>query len=99
MLTPTGVLIPNSIGTSGGFFGGLPRAARAALMARRDAVLVRFVTCVVNRDNLTALAGLLESGKVKVVIDQVHQLDDAARAVAQMATHHARGKAAISVET
>lgn len=99
MLTPTGVLIPNSVGTSKGFFGGVPRAARAALMARRDAPLVRFVTCVVNRDNLTALAGLLESGTVKVMIDQVYQLDEAARAVAHVATHHARGKVVISVET
>ena len=32
---------------------------------------VRFVTCVVNRENLDSLAALLESGEVEVVIDEI----------------------------
>jgi NADPH:quinone reductase-like Zn-dependent oxidoreductase len=95
LLKPTGIFIPNSVGNTGGLFAGLPRAARAALMGR-GRTDVRFVTCVVNRDNLEALAALLESGDVKVVIDQVYPLSQAADAVAHMLGHHARGKIVIA---
>ena len=95
-LTPTGTFIPNSIGNTGGFFAGLLRAARAAVMGR-GSTDVRFVSCVVNRENLDALAALLESGDVKVVIDKVYPLSDAANAVAHMLGHHAIGKVVIAV--
>jgi NADPH:quinone reductase-like Zn-dependent oxidoreductase len=96
LLAPGGKLIPNSIGNTGRFLGGLPRVARAALMARRS-TNVQFVTCVINRENLDALAALLESGDVKVVIDKTYALGDAADAVAHMLAHHARGKVVIAV--
>ena len=96
LLTPTGMLIPNSVGNTGGFFAGLPRMARAALMGR-GSTNVQFVTCVVNRENLDALAALLESGDVKVVIDKVYPLSEAPNAVAHMLGHHARGKVVIAV--
>ncbi len=67
VLTPTGMLIPNSIGNTGGPFSGLPRGARAALMGR-GSTDVQFVTgWVVDRENLDALATLLESGDVEVI--------------------------------
>ena len=95
-LTPTGMLIPNSIGNTGGLLAGLPRAARAAMMGR-GSTDVQFVTCVVNRENLDALAALLESGDVKVVIDKVYPLSEAGNAVAHMFGHHAIGKVVIAV--
>lgn len=95
-LTAGGLLIPNSIGNTGGFLAGLPRMARAALMGR-GSTNVKFVTCVVNRDNLADLATLLESGDVKAVIDKVYPLSEAASAVAHMLGHHARGNIAIAV--
>ena len=97
VLAPDGILIPNSVGNTGGMFAGLPRMARAALMRVRS-TKVRFVKCVVSRDNLEALAALLHSGEVKVVIDHVYPLAEAGRAVAHMYGHHARGKVAISVQ-
>ena len=96
VLKPGGILIPNSVGNTGGLFAGLPRMARAAAMGR-GSTTVRFVRCEMNRENLEALAALLESGDVKVVIDEVYPLDDAAAAVAHMLEHHARGKVAIAV--
>ncbi|MCH7998448.1 MAG: NAD(P)-dependent alcohol dehydrogenase [Chloroflexi bacterium] len=96
VLTPNGMLIPNSIGNTGGFFAGLPRAARAAMMGR-GSTDVQFVTCVVNRENLDALATLLESGDVNVVIDKVYPLSEAGNAVAHMLGHHAIGKVVITV--
>jgi NADPH:quinone reductase-like Zn-dependent oxidoreductase len=95
VLTPTGTFIPNSIGNTGGLFAGLPRMARAALMGR-GSTDVQLVTVVVNRENLAALAALLESGAVKVVIDKIYPLSQAADAVAHMLGHHARGKVAIA---
>ena len=50
-----------------------------------------------NRENLEALAALLESGDVKVVIDKIYPLSEAANAVAHMLGHHARGQVAIAV--
>jgi NADPH:quinone reductase-like Zn-dependent oxidoreductase len=96
VLAPTGIFIPNSIGNTGGLFAGLLRGARAAMMARGDA-RVQFVKCVVNRENLKALATILESGQVEVVIDRVYPLSDAAAAVTHMLGHHAIGKVAITV--
>jgi NADPH:quinone reductase-like Zn-dependent oxidoreductase len=95
LLTSTGMLIPNSIGNTGGLFAGLPRMARAAVKGR-GSTNVQFVTCVVNRENLDTLAALLESGDVKVVIDKVYPLSEAADAVAHMLGHHARGKIVIA---
>jgi NADPH:quinone reductase-like Zn-dependent oxidoreductase len=96
VLTPTGTFIPNSVGNRGGLFAGLPRMARAALMGR-GSTDVQFVTCVVNRENLEALATLLESGDAKVVIDKVYPLGEAANAVAHMLGHHAKGQVVIAV--
>ena len=94
-LAPNGVLIPNSIGNTGGLLAGLPRAARAALMGKFS-TNVKFVTLDVNRENLSALLKLLESGDVRVVIDKTYPFDEAASAVTHMLGHHARGKVAIT---
>jgi NADPH:quinone reductase-like Zn-dependent oxidoreductase len=95
VLAPSGTFIPNSVGNTGGMFAGLPRMARAKLMGRRTNV--KFATCVVNHDNLSALGGLLGSGDVRVVIDETYALERASAAVAHMLGHHARGKIAITV--
>jgi NADPH:quinone reductase-like Zn-dependent oxidoreductase len=95
LLAPSGTFIPNSVGNSGGMFAGLPRMARAKLMGRSTDV--KFVDCVVNRENLSALAAFLESGDVRVVIDKTYPLESAPAAVAHMLGHHARGKVAITV--
>ena len=58
---------------------------------------MKFVTCVVNRENLSALAAFLESGDVRVVIDDIFALEGAPAAVAHMLGHHARGKVVITV--
>jgi NADPH:quinone reductase-like Zn-dependent oxidoreductase len=96
VLTPTGTLIPNSVGNTGGLLAGLPRMARAALL-KMGSTNVTFVQCVVNRENLQALARLLESGEVKVVVDRIYPLSEAAEAVAHMLGHHAQGKVVIAV--
>jgi NADPH:quinone reductase-like Zn-dependent oxidoreductase len=95
-LAPDGILMPNSVGNTRGMFAGLPRMARAAVMGM-GSTDVRFVPCVVNRENLQAIAALLESGAARVVVDRVYPLGEAAAAVSHMLTHRARGKVVIAV--
>lgn len=95
-LAPGGILMPSSVGNTGGLLAGLPRMARAAIMAK-GSTDVRFVPCVVNRENLEALAALLEPGAAKVVIDSVYPLSEAPAAVAHMLSHRAKGKIVITV--
>ncbi len=90
------MFIRNGIGNTGGLLGGLPRVARAMVMGL-GSTTVRTVTLTVTRENLGVLAGLLESGAVRVVIDKAYSLDRAAAAVAHMLGHHARGQVAITV--
>ena len=98
VLTSTGMLIPNSIGNTGGLFAGLPRMARAGLLGRVSKTNVQFAKdWVVNRENLGDLAALLESGDIKVAIDKVYPLSEAANAVSHMFGHRARGKVVIAV--
>jgi NADPH:quinone reductase-like Zn-dependent oxidoreductase len=96
-LAPGGVLIPNSLGNTGGLFAGLGRMARAKLLGTAGRVDVRFSPCVVDRDHLTDLADLLASGAVTTVIDRTYPLEETAAAVAHMLGHHARGNIAIAV--
>jgi NADPH:quinone reductase-like Zn-dependent oxidoreductase len=96
-LAPDGVLMPNSVGNTGGWLAGLPRMARAKVMGM-GSTNVRFVRCTVNRENLEALAALLEPGAVRVVVDSVYPLEEAPAAVARMLGHHASGKVVISLD-
>jgi NADPH:quinone reductase-like Zn-dependent oxidoreductase len=93
VLAPSGVFIPNSVGNTGGLLAGLPRMARARLMR---SVSVSFARCDVNRENLSALAALLESGDVRVVVDETYPLERTPAAVARMLSHRARGQVVIT---
>ena len=97
VLEPGGTFIPNSVGNSGGLFAGLLRMARASLI-RKKSVNVRLVKLDVSRDNLAALAELLASREIRVVIDRAYPLHEAATAVAHMLGHRARGKVALTVD-
>jgi NADPH:quinone reductase-like Zn-dependent oxidoreductase len=96
LLRPQGVLLPNSIGNTGGLLAGLPRIAQAMLLGFGPAT-VKTVPLKVNRENLAALAGLLESGAVRVIIGKTYPFDEAPAAVAHMLGHHARGQVAITL--
>jgi NADPH:quinone reductase-like Zn-dependent oxidoreductase len=96
VLAPKGMLIPNSLGYTGGLLAGLPRTARAVLMGL-GSTNVKLVTPAVNRENLAALLRLLETGEVRVIIDKTYPLDQAASAITHMLQHHASGKIAITV--
>jgi NADPH:quinone reductase-like Zn-dependent oxidoreductase len=95
VLAPSGTFIPNSVGNTGGLLAGLPRMARAKLMGR--SVRVAFASYVVDHERLGALAALLETGEVRVVVGETYPLEAAPAAVAHMLGHHARGKLVVAV--
>lgn len=95
VLAPGGTLIPNSVGPKEGLLGSLPRVARAALLGL-GSTNVRSASVLVNHENLGALAALLESGDVRVIIDRVYPLGETAAAIAHMRAHHARGQIIIT---
>ncbi len=94
-LAPGGIFMPNSVGNTGVLFAGLLRMAGAVPLGL-GSTNVKFVNCTVDRENLEALAALLQSGEVKAVIDRVYPLEAAGEAVAHMLAHHARGKVVIA---
>lgn len=96
-LAQGGVLIPNSVGNSGGLFAGLGRMGGAKLLDLFRRADVRFCPSEASRENLTAIGELLASGAVKPVIDRTYPLEEIPQAVAHMFGHHARGNVVVTV--
>jgi len=59
--------------------------------------LVLFVAAA-KQEDLVALARLLESGKVRPVIDRRYRLSDASHAMLHLAEGHARGKIVVTID-
>jgi NADPH:quinone reductase-like Zn-dependent oxidoreductase len=58
----------------------------------------RFFIASINRENLTFLKDLVETGKVTPVIDRRYPLSDAADALRYLEQRHAQGKVVLTVE-
>ena len=69
--------------------GGLPQIFESLLLARFASI---------NRENLTFLKDLVETGKVTPVIDRRYPLSDAADALRYLEQRHAQGKVVLTVE-
>jgi NADPH:quinone reductase-like Zn-dependent oxidoreductase len=59
--------------------------------------VVPFFLAQIDKKNLTFLQSLLESRKVKPVIDRTYPLSEAGEAVGYLELGHARGKVVITV--
>jgi NADPH:quinone reductase-like Zn-dependent oxidoreductase len=93
-LTPTGMLISNGGGHSGGKLGRVIRASLAAMFVRQQAKPSVKTT---NRADLIALKAFAEAGKISPVIGGTYPLEKTAEAIAHVATGHARGTLVISM--
>lgn len=93
VLAPGGRFIPNSIG-SNRWVGSLPQMVRAGLFKPSGWSTVEYQP---RRADLEAIAALLASGAVRVLIDRTYPLEQAGAAVAHMASRRARGKVVIQV--
>ncbi|HJT44746.1 MAG TPA: NAD(P)-dependent alcohol dehydrogenase [Chthoniobacterales bacterium] len=101
-----GVLAPNGIyvmiGGGGandqGFLGALGNVVKAGIYSRFVKQQMGFMMANPTTEDLTVLAGMVESGKLKPVIDRTYKLDQLPEAVRYVEEGHARGKVVITVE-
>jgi len=78
--------------------GPLPHLAGSFLKSRFRSQTVTFFVAKINTDDLAYLAGLLEAGTVKSVIDRRYPLSEAADALRYLGEGHARGKVVITAK-
>ena len=93
-LKPTGTLISNGGGHADGKLSRTLRTMLVSMFVRQQASPT---VKTQNHDDLVALQGLLEAGKVRPVIDGTYPLADVPEAIARVAAGHARGTVVITV--
>ena len=93
-LNPGGKLISNGGGHADGKLGRTIRALLASIIVREQASPT---VKSQNHDDLVALKGLVEAGKVTPVIDRTYPLIQTPEAIDHVAAGHARGTVVISV--
>jgi NADPH:quinone reductase-like Zn-dependent oxidoreductase len=93
-LTPTGTLISNGGGHADGKLGRTVRAMLVSMFVRQQASPT---VKTQNHEDLVALKGLVEAGKVTPVIDRTYPLTETPVAIGHVAAGHARGTVVITV--
>jgi NADPH:quinone reductase-like Zn-dependent oxidoreductase len=93
-LTPLGTLISNGGGHADGKLGRTLRTMVVSMFVRQQASPT---VKTQNHDDLVALKGLVESGKVTPVIDQTYPLTATPAAIDYVAAGHARGTVVITI--
>ena len=94
-LTPTGVLAVVGFGNMFRLFQTMLLGPR---MSKPSGKKFRLVSNVkINSESLDFLKGLLETGKIRPVIDRCYPLGDTANAIRYLETGHARGKVVVEV--
>ena len=93
-LTPRGTLISNGGGHAD---GKLSRTLRTLLVSMFVKQQASPTVKTQNHDDLVALKGLVEAGKVTPVIDRTYPLIEARDAIGRVATGHARGTVVLAV--
>jgi NADPH:quinone reductase-like Zn-dependent oxidoreductase len=77
--------------------GPLPHIAGTLLKSRGRSQTVKFFVAKITTKDLAFLGELLESGRVRSVIDRTYPLSEAPEALAYLGEGHARGKVIITV--
>lgn len=95
-LKPSGTLILNS-GTGANGVGMLVRLVKPLVLSPFARQSLRRYLSRPNHDDLDVLKELVESGKLKLVIDKTYPLTETAAALAYIEAGHARGKVVITI--
>ena len=101
VLTPNGkyVLIGGGGANEQGFLGGLGKALWAMVFSKFVNQQMGMMMADANQKDLTVLADMMQSGKVKPVIDRTYKsLGEIPDAIRYLKEGHARGKVVIAVE-
>jgi NADPH:quinone reductase-like Zn-dependent oxidoreductase len=99
VLNPQGKYVMIGGGGTGdqGFIGPLILPIKAALLRRFVSQEVGFMLADVTKNDLTYLADLVQTGKLKVVIDKTYPLSQLPDAMRYLETGRARGKVVVTV--
>jgi NADPH:quinone reductase-like Zn-dependent oxidoreductase len=97
-LTERGTLVLNS-GTGAQGLAMLVRLVKPLLLARFTRHRLKRYLSSPDRDDLTYLAGLVEEGRLRPVVQTVYPLRDTAAALRHIETGHARGKVVVAVSS
>jgi NADPH:quinone reductase-like Zn-dependent oxidoreductase len=81
----------------GGLIGPLARPVKTLLLSPFVSQKMGMMMADMNKKDLTALADLMQAGKVTPVIDRTYPLSRIAEALRYLEAGHARGKVVITV--
>ena len=100
ILTPNGkyVMIGGGGANEQGVFGVMLRPLKAMLLSPFVSQEMAMMMANVDNKDLTILADLMQSGKVKPVIDRTYKLSEVPAAIRYVEEGHARGKVIITME-
>ena len=100
VLKPNGVYV--LIGGGGadeqGLLGGLAKALKASLLAKFVSQKMGMMMADPSNKDLTLLADMMQSGKLKPVIDRTYKLEQVPDAIRYVEQGHSRGKVVITVD-
>jgi NADPH:quinone reductase-like Zn-dependent oxidoreductase len=96
-VTPTGTVIVNGGGSPGHVIGAVGSILRAAILNLFVRQQITFVPTTQSREDLLAVAELVENGALRPVVDRTYPLVDTAAALRYVEPGHARGKVVIAV--
>jgi NADPH:quinone reductase-like Zn-dependent oxidoreductase len=101
ILNPNGICVMAGIGGAGWHDGFAIRlAGELNAYVRSRFVSQKFLTyiAIFNQKDMMVLADLMQSGKMKPVIDRTYKLSETADALRYLEQGHARGKVVITME-
>jgi NADPH:quinone reductase-like Zn-dependent oxidoreductase len=96
-VTKTGTIVGNGGGSPGRNIGAVGSVLRAALVNVVVRQRITFVPTRWNRQDLLDVAGLVQAGSLRPVIDRTYPLVDTPAALQYLEAGHARGKVVIAV--
>jgi len=100
ILTPTGkyVMIGGGGVNEQGLIGMLARPLKAMVLSKFVGQQMGMMMAEMNQKDLTVLADMMQSGKLKAVIDRTYKLSEVPEAIRYVEEGHARGKVVITVD-
>ena len=96
-LTPKGTLVLNGGGSPGHVFGPVGTLLRAVVANAFVPQRLRPLPSKQNREELLAVTGLIEEGKLTPVVDRTYPLADTVEGLRHVESGHARGKVVLTV--
>ncbi len=96
-LTPKGTLVLNGGGSPGHVFGPVAGILRAVVANAFVSQRLRPLPSRQNREELLAVTGLIEDGKLTPVVGRTYPLADTAEGLRHVEQGHARGKVVVTV--